>query len=73
MRILEINNLIFNRQPAFTERPRGEKIQEMQDTCNEAFKYLGIENRAIILHGSCFPSSGPDIGIGTPYSGATKD
>ena len=73
MRILEINNLIFNRQPAFTERPRGEKIQEMQDTCNEAFKYLGIENRAIILHGSCFPSSGPDIGIGTPYSEPAKD
>ena len=73
MRILEINNLIFNRQPAFTERPRGEKIQEMQDTCNQAFKYLGIENRAIILHGSCFPSSGPDIGIGTPYSEPAKD
>ena len=73
MRILEINNLIFNRQPAFTERPSGEKIQEMQDTCNEAFKYLGIENRAIILHGSCFPSSGPDIGIGTPYSEPAKD
>ena len=49
------------------------KIQEMQDTCNEAFKYLGIENRAIILHGSCFPSSGPDIGVGSPYSEPAKD
>lgn len=73
MKILGINNYnIFNSQPAFTERPRGEKVKEMQDTCNEAFKYLGIENRAIILHGSCFPSSGPDIGVGTPYSDPAK-
>ena len=73
MKILGINNYnIFNSQPAFTERPRGEKVKEMQDTCNEAFKYLGIENRAIILHGSCFPSSGPDIGVGTPYSEPAK-
>lgn len=74
MKIYGINNYnIFNRQPNFTERPKGEKIQEMQDTCNEAFKYLGIENRAIILHGSCFPSSGPDIGVGSPYSEPAKD
>ncbi len=71
MRILGINN--FNSQLTFKERPKGEKIKEFQDTCNEAFDYLGIENRAIILHGSCFPSNGPDIGVGTPYSKAAED
>lgn len=71
MKIFGINN--YNIHPSFEKRPQGEKIKETQDTCNEAFDYLGIENRAIILHGSCFPSSGPDIGVGTPYSKAAQD
>jgi len=75
MQILGIKNYTIQqrKQPNFTERPKGEKIQEFQDTCNEAFKYLGIENRSIIIHGSCFPSSGPDIGVGSPYSKAAED
>lgn len=73
MKILGINSYNNRIQPVFTERPKGEKIKEMQDTCNEAFDYLGIQNRAIILHGSSFPSAGPDIGVGSPYSKAAQD
>ena len=71
MKISGIKN--YTIQPNFTERPKGEKIKEFRDTCNEAFQYLGIDNRSIIIHGSCFPSSGPDIGVGSPYSKAAQD
>ncbi len=73
MKLHGINSYNTRQNPVFTERPKGEKIQEFKDTCNEAFDYLGIKNRAIILHGSCFPSSGPDIGLGSPYSKDAQD
>ena len=71
MQISGIKN--YYNQPTFKERPKGEKIKEFRDTCNQAFDYLGIENRSIILHGSCFPSIGPDIGVGSPYSKAAQE
>ena len=44
------HNISFQRKLKEDEKPAFEKDM------NEAFKYLGIENRALIIHGSSFPS-----------------
>lgn len=41
---------------SFQRRLREDEKPEFERTMNEAFDYLGIENRALIVHGSSFPS-----------------
>jgi len=42
--------------PSFQRRLREEEKADYGKTMNEAFDYLGIQNRALIIHGSSFPS-----------------
>lgn len=42
--------------PTFQRRIREEEKADFTKTMNEAFDYLGVKNRALIVHGSSFPS-----------------
>ena len=70
--IVHQNSVTFQRKLHENEKAEYEK------TMNDAFNYLGIKNRALIIHGSSFPSDAPLRGnfanlgnknpyIGTPY------
>lgn len=50
-----------------------EKSEYRNDTIQEAFNYLGVKELAMILHGSSFPVTNQDYGIGSPYGEAAKD
>jgi hypothetical protein len=38
-----------------------------QNALQPAFDYLGTQEVAMILHGTCYPESEKDIGVGSPY------
>lgn len=50
------NNLKYS-TPSFKRRLREDEKPEFEKTMHEAFDYLGIKNRALIVHGSSFPSN----------------
>lgn len=58
MSVLKIQskNLSFKRKLTENEKP------EYKKTIEEAYKYLGIEERAMIIHGSSFPDQNRRIG-----------
>ena len=62
---MKINLLVQNTpvkhiSPSFQRRLRNDEKPEYERTMNDAFEYLGVENRALIVHGSSFPSK-PNI------------
>ena len=67
MKVLGINNSI-----SFERRPTKEEEPYLQKACQEAYKAIGIQDRVIITHGSCFPALERDTHIGSPYSEAAK-
>ncbi len=68
MRILGINSVInFQRKPTKAEEP------ELQSTVNKAYDLIGVEERAVITHGSCFPAVGRDTYVGSPYGESARE
>lgn len=60
MNILGNSLNTFQSQPesiSFQRRLRDDEKPEFSKTMNEAFDYLGIKNRALIIHGSSFPGN----------------
>lgn len=59
MKICDYSNKPYypNSSPAFGRKLREDEKPEFEKTMNEAFDYLGINNRALIVHGSSFPSN----------------
>ena len=58
MRTALINTNYFLRQnvsPNFGRKLRDDEKPEYEKTMNDAFDYVGIKNRALIVHGSSFP------------------
>ena len=51
-----ISNNRNNKQLSFQRKLREDEKADYGKTMNEAFDYLGVENRALIIHGSSFPS-----------------
>ena len=51
-----ISNNKNNKQLSFQRKLREDEKADYGKTMNEAFDYLGVENRALIIHGSSFPS-----------------
>ena len=51
-----ISNNKNNKQLSFQRKLREDEKADYGKTINEAFDYLGVENRALIIHGSSFPS-----------------
>ena len=54
-------------QQSFGRQLRDEEKKDYQkNTIEPALKYLGVENMAMILHGSCNPVTKNDLGVGSP-------
>lgn len=54
---MNINSILFTpNQPTFQRKLRENEKPEFSKTMNEAFDYLGINTRALIIHGSSFPN-----------------
>lgn len=54
--VSHFNDLSPSSSPSFQRRLSEEEKPEFERTMNEAFEYLGIKNRVLIVHGSSFPS-----------------
>lgn len=71
---MKINNIlssksVVGRQIAFNRKLKKNEQKEYSQTINQAMDYLGIENRALVVHGASFPANkdGYDQKIGSPY------
>src|SRR5574344_1815795 len=74
--ILGVSMEVFSVQPflvSFGRAPKKEEQPLLERDINEAKKFLGIENQAMILHGSCFPVSDKDLFIGSPINEKAKE
>ena len=62
------NSYIQNRKnPAFTRRLSEQECQDYSDNVlRAALDYLGVKSVAMIMHGSCYPVTKYDLGIGSP-------
>lgn len=47
-----------------------EEVDYRQNALQPAFDYLGTQDVAMIIHGTCFPQADQDIGVGSPYGKA---
>ncbi len=64
MNTISLNPTNFQKRytsPSFGRKLREDEKPEYEKTMNEAFDYLGIKNRALIVHGSSFPSEVSDV------------
>lgn len=60
--------------PTFERRIRRDEEKDYNENAiKAALDYLGVQSVAMILHGSCNPVSGNDLGIGSPCSEKTKE
>ncbi|MCD8377254.1 MAG: 4-alpha-glucanotransferase [Candidatus Gastranaerophilales bacterium] len=55
------NAPLYQISPSFQRKLRDDEKPEFEKTMNEAFDYLGIQNRALIIHGSSFPNKKDSI------------
>ena len=68
--IKNYQNNIMSTQVKFKRKLREDEKPRMEADMNKAFKYLDIQNRALIMHGSCYPDvkgARKNHYIGTPY------
>ena len=66
-RISTINNSALNFKRRLT---KAEEQDYRANAIQPALAYLGTEELAMIIHGTCFPETKKDLGVGSPY-GAT--
>ena len=73
---MRLNNVVrftsgnMGRNVAFGRAPKkGKEEQEYRQTIQEALNYLGIQNQALIIHGTSFPAQQGEYNVqtGTPY------
>ena len=55
--IFNYQNNISKPQISFKRKLREDEKPTYEADMNEAFKYLGIKNRALIIHGSVYPDT----------------
>lgn len=57
-------NVTFGRAPK-----KGFEEKDCSNSISKGFEYLGIQNRALVMHAPSFPANpdGYDVGIGSPY------
>lgn len=66
-RITQYQTIKSMPQQSFGRQLRDDEKQDYQKNAIEpALKYLGVENMAMILHGSCNPVAKNDLGVGSP-------
>lgn len=72
MQIMKIPAL--NTSPVFQRKLRdNEKLEYKHDTIRQAYDFLGIKDVSLIMHGTCFPVSKNDMGVGSPFNALSKD
>ena len=72
MQIMKISAL--NTAQAFQRRLRdNEKVEYKHDTIRQAYDFLGIKDVSMIMHGTCFPVSKNDMGVGSPFNALSRD
>ena len=52
---MQISNSFIKTRPTFKRKLREDEKPQFSKTMNEAFDYLGVDTRALIIHGSSFP------------------
>lgn len=67
--VVGFSNAVTGRNIAFERRLEKTEEKDYSDSISKAFDYIGIQNRALIIHGPSFPVADKkrDIGIGSPY------
>lgn len=64
----KVNTLSFNTVPFGRRMTPSEEKDYRNNALQSAFDYLGTEEVAMILHGTCYPEAqNRDIGVGSPY------
>ena len=72
MQIMKIPAL--NTSRVFQRKLRdNEKLEYKHDTIRQAYDFLGIKDVSLIMHGTCFPVSKNDMGVGSPFNALSKD
>ena len=69
--VVGMSNAITGRNFAFARKLKENEKKDYTATINKAMDYLGIQNRAMIIHGASFPARDnmdADLGIGSPYN-----
>lgn len=61
-----------NSQISFQRKPTEKEAPACRQAMKDGLEYLGIQNMALILHGSCFPALGRDTFVGSPYNKASE-
>lgn len=64
MFIKSIGSNLFSFQRRLTP---DEEVDYRQNALQPAFDYLGTQDVAMIIHGTCYPEADQDIGVGSPY------
>ena len=67
-------NQAYGRNVAFGRKPEKKEEKNYTEALNKGFDYLGLYNRAFIIHGASFPAdkkTGIDQHIGSPYGQKT--
>lgn len=64
MFVKSIGSNLFSFQRRLTP---DEEVDYRQNALQPAFDYLGTQDVAMIIHGTCFPQASQDIGVGSPY------
>lgn len=60
--------------PVFQRRLRdNEKTEYKHDTIRQAYDFLGVKDVALVIHGSSFPVTNNDMGVGSPFNELSKD
>lgn len=63
-----------NNVPFFTRKLTKEEEQDYrQNALQSAFDYLGTKDVAMIIHGSCYPATDNDLGVGSPYGKSASE
>lgn len=66
MFVNKISTPIYN-VPFKRKLRQEEQVDYKNNAIAPALKYLGTEEVAMILHGTCYPEADRDIGVGSPY------
>lgn len=68
-----VNKIMFNTTLPFGRKLYPEEERDYrQNALQPAFDYLGTEEVAMILHGTSYPETARDIGVGSPYGKAAE-
>lgn len=74
MQVNKVNLINYdNYKYSFGRKLRPEEEQDYRkNALQPAFDYLGTKEVAMIVHGSCYPEVGKDLGVGSPFGEASK-